>query len=348
MIPKSEIKEILIRSTNWVGDVVITLPALEAVRKNFPKSRISILARPWVAPMLEGHPAIDDIIPYEKRESGLSCAMGIIRMAGKLRKMRFDLAILFQNAFEAALLVYLAGIRYRIGYNTDGRGFLLSHSIKKNGSAPGNHQVEYYLNILRSMDWEAKTKDPKLAIDGNSEKDADILLEKYGVSHDELLIGLSPGAIFGPAKRWPAERFAKIGDWAVEKWGSKVVVLGSSSEEKVCGTLCESMVQKPLNFCGNTTLRQAMAIIKRCRYFVTNDSGLMHIAAALDVPLVAIFGSTDHIATGPRNKRSRIVRLDIDCAPCLKAECLTDFRCMLGIEPERVWAELESLREASN
>lgn len=343
-IDKSKIHRILIRTTNWVGDLVMTTPAIEVVRKNFPESTLTVLARPWVIPLLQSHPAVDHVLPLKTGHGYISHTVEIIKASGLLRKMKFDLAIIFQNAFEAALLAYLGGIRFRIGYNTDGRGFLLSHSVIREDEVLKVHQVEYYLSILRAMGWEAESRDPRLFVAEKDKEAIQSLLSSKGIGQDHFFLGLSPGAVFGPAKRWPAERFATIGDWAAKRWGAKIVVLGSEGEIGICSTVSQSMEHNPVNLCGSTTLGEAMALIERCHLFVTNDSGLMHIAAALNVPVVAIFGSTDPVATGPRSEKARIVQKPVDCAPCLKPECPTDFRCMLGIEPAEVWREMENLR----
>jgi heptosyltransferase-2 len=259
--------------------------------------------------------------------------------------LRFDLAILFQNAFEAALLALLGGVKFRIGYNTDARRLFLTHAVIRNDQVLGLHQVEYYLSILRAMEWEAETRDPQLFVDEKDMGAVRSLLLSNGISEDDFLLGLSPGAIFGPAKRWPAERFAAVGDWSVERWGSKVLVMGSHKENDICTAVYNSMKYPAMNVCGRTTLGEAMALIKRCHFFVSNDSGLMHIAAALGVPMVAIFGSTDPAATGPRSQKARIIKHQIDCSPCLKPDCPTGYRCLSSIEAAEVWNEMEILRE---
>jgi heptosyltransferase-2 len=344
-IDKSQIHRILVRGTNWIGDVVMSLPSLEAVRANFPGRKISVLAKPWVAPLYESHPAVDEVLPYQRATWFPRGLADIIGTALRLRRQNFDLAILFQNAFEAALLAFLAGIRYRVGYNTDARAFLLSHSISRDPEVMKQHQVEYYLSILRSMGWEAPAKDPVLHIVPKDEETAEKLLASHGISSHDFLLGLSPGATYGPAKRWPAERFAVIADWAAERWGAKVLLMGSDAETELCKALSQKMKRKALNLSGRTTLGEAMALIKRSQFFVCNDSGLMHLAAALNVPTVAIFGSTDGVATGPRGKYARIVRERVECSPCLEPECpFGHYRCMLNITAARVWEELESLR----
>jgi len=207
------------------------------------------------------------------------------------------------------------------------------------------HQVEYYLSILRGMNWRAESRDPRLYLGERESTAARSLLRSCGVGDRDFLLGLAPGAIYGPAKRWPPERFAAVGDLAADRWGAKVVVMGSKGEGAICEAVTRAMVSPVLNLCGRITLGEAMAVIRRCRTFLTNDSGLMHVAAALDVPLVAIFGSTDPVATGPRNRRARVVRRPMPCSPCLKPECFEAYGCLTAIEPGQVWDELVNLRK---
>lgn len=344
-IDRSKIDRILIRATNWVGDLVMTMPALEAVRENFSRSTLVVLARPWVIPLIENHPAVDRVLPLDKTGRFRSDLIEILKVARLIRQMRFDLAILFQNSFEAALLAYLGGVRLRVGYDTDGRGLLLSHPVGRDDTILNGHQVEYYLSILRAMGWEARSRDPSLVVAGKDIEAIGPMLSSGGIGPGDFLLGLSPGAIYGPAKRWPADRFAMIGDRAVEHWGAKVIVLGSPGEKEICGLVTGSMKHPGMDLCGRTTLGQAMALIQRCNLVVTNDSGLMHVAGALRTPTVAIFGSTNPATTGPLGEKARIVRHPVECAPCLKQECPTDYRCMLDIGPEDVWKEMETLRE---
>jgi heptosyltransferase-2 len=173
------------------------------------------------------------------------------------------------------------------------------------------------------------------------------LLSSKGIEDRDLLVGLSPGAAYGPAKRWPIERFAAIGDRAIKEWGAKVVVIGTEKERELGDTLTSATQPGAFNFCGMTGLGDALALIKRCRLFVSNDSGLMHVAAALKVPTVAIFGSTDSVATGPRGENARIVKQDLECSPCLKPECPVGYRCLLAVQPEDVWRSMETLRAES-
>ncbi|MBW1999489.1 MAG: lipopolysaccharide heptosyltransferase II [Deltaproteobacteria bacterium] len=344
-IDRTSIKKILVRSTNWVGDVVMSLPALEAIGKNFPDSEIIVLARPWVTPLLKNHPAVHGVMTLSKQGRLLSDMREVFRISTEIRDQDFDLAILFQNAIQAAIIAFLGGVRNRVGYNTDGRGFLLTHPVRRKSEVQKLHQVEYYLGILRGMGWDAETRDPVIFLDEEDTQRAWAILSSVGAGRDECVLGVSPGAIYGPAKRWPAERFAAVADRAAENWGARILIFGSKGEKDVCSRVKEHMEHEAIDLCGKTTLGEAIGLIKACDFFLTNDSGLMHVAAALGVPLVAIFGSTNPRTTGPRSQRAKVVTHNADCAPCLRKECPRDFHCMLDIGPEEVWENMETLRQ---
>jgi len=346
-IDRSKVHRILIRATNWVGDAVMSMPALEAVRANFPASHMTVLARPWVAPLYENHPAVNEVLPYRRGEGTLKDFSEFLKVIRMVRSLHFDMAVLFQNAFEAALIARLGGVKIRVGYNTDGRGLLLSHSVARGKDVLKLHQVEYYLTVLRAVGWDAPTRDPALSAAPDSVTRVRALLSSRGISDQDLLLGLSPGAAYGPAKRWPVERFAAIGDRAIREWNAKVVVIGSEKEKDLGEGLIALMAPGAVNCCGMTGLAEALALIQRCQWFVSNDSGLMHAAAALKVPTVAVFGSTDPVATGPRGRNARIVKQDMECAPCLKPECPVGYKCLLSVQADDVWREMQKLRAES-
>ena len=343
-ISPGEIQKILVRATNWVGDAVLITPSLVALKKTFPHAQITVLANPWVLPLIVNHPAVDRTIIIDKG-TGLLCSMGkLTRIISNLRNEGFDLAVLFQNAFEAAFLASMSGVRYRIGYNTDGRGFLLTHTVIRDEHILGVHQVDYYLGLIEAMGWQVEGREPSLFLNAGDIETTSLMLSSHGIEDHHVIVGLNPGATYGSAKRWPEERFAAIGDWAVERWNATVILFGSSSERDIGLRVSRRMQHAPINLCGLTTLGEVMALIKRCNFFVTNDSGLMHIAAAFHVPLVALFGPTNHITTGPVSETATIVRHAFDCSPCLKETCPLDHRCMLSIEPDEVWDAMESLK----
>ena len=331
-----QIKRILIRSTNWVGDAIITTPAIRAVRKNFPEAKISLLAKPWVAPIFYNNPYIDNILIYDAagKHRGLS---GIPSLSKELRKEKFDLAILLQNAFEAALIAVLAGIPNRLGYNTDARSLLLTHCICLKPALKRVHQIDYYLGILEGASLKSDGRHLTLVVTDEERKHAEKILAKHGITGKDRLIGINPGAVFGSAKRWFPERYAALSVKLQEYSGAKIAIFGGPGEKALGHYISELMGNRCVNFCGKTSLREAVALIERCQLFITNDSGLMHVAAALDTPQIAIFGSTDHITTSPGSPKSRIVRVPVPCSPCLKPDCPIDHRCMKNITVDMVY-----------
>jgi heptosyltransferase-2 len=336
------VNRILVRSTNWVGDAILTTPAVRAIRKNFPDAEVSILAKPWVVPVFHNNPDIDHILVYDShaRHKGWS---GKVRLSRSLRKSNFDLAVLLQNAFEAALLAYLAGIPVRLGYKTDGRHLLLTHGVHLEPRLKEIHEVEYYLGILEGAGLRSDGRDLSLHVSEKESDEAEAFLSEYKINSAQPLVGVSPGATYGPAKRWFPERFAALCNRLQETSGAGVVILGGPDDAAVGDQVSRSMKAPPVNLCGKTTLRQAVSIIDRCRLFVTNDSGLMHVAAALDIPLVAIFGSTNPVTTGPSGSKSHIVRVPMDCSPCLKPRCPEDHRCMEEISVDQVYEAAAAL-----
>jgi heptosyltransferase II len=339
-----DIKKILVRTTNWVGDTVMMIPALTALGKRFPDARITVLASPWVIPLLENHPCVDGTMVIDKGKGFFSTCKELTRVISRIRSERFDLAVLFQNAFEAAFLASMGGVRQIAGYNTDGRGLFLTHKVIRDKDILSVHQIEYYLRLVETLGCQIEDRKPDLHISDEDLESTRSMISFLGIEENSFVLGLNPGAVYGSAKRWPEDRFAAIGDLAAKNWNARVLIFGAFSEREIGDRVSGYMHADTINLCGQTTLGQAMALIKRCNLFVTNDSGLMHVAAAFDVPLVAVFGPTDYITTGPYGKNSRIVRHDIDCSPCLKETCPQDHRCMLSIKPEEVWEAMENLK----
>jgi len=316
------IRHLLIRSTNWIGDAVMTTPAVRALREQFPRARISILAKPLVAPVFEHSPRVDEVLVYDDtgRHRGLT---GKLRLARDLRQHDFDAAVLLQNAFEAALITAAARIPIRVGYATDGRGLLLTHPIKNYRRYKQGHHVDYFLSIVDQISGGSEKTGNRRRLEfftaESDRRTAENILADNGLSGNRLL-GLSPGATFGPAKQWPPERYSRLAD-EFHAAGWRVVILGGPGDRATAETIADGMRSPVVNLCGRTRLGEAAAVMERCSLFVSNDSGLMHLAAALEVPLVAIFGSTSAVATGPVSANSRVVQVDLACRPCLKPEC---------------------------
>ena len=344
LIDPRKIRRILIRAVNWLGDAVMTTPAIYAIRNSFPAARITLLAAPLVAELFSANPLVDEVMVYEKRGRHAGLA-GRLRLSRELKEKRFDLAILLQNAFDAALLAWLAGIPHRIGYRTDCRGFLLSNGCPVSGESRRLHHTEYYLKMLSHYGITARSKTLSLTVTEEEELEAEKTLMRGGIAATDFLLGINPGATYGSAKRWYPERFAAVADELSGIWGARVVITGAPAEKEIADDIAAAMKVECLNMAGRTSVRQLMALIKRCNFFITNDSGPMHIAAAFRVPLVAIFGPTDHITTSPFSDRATIVRQDTECAPCLKRECPSDHRCMMDITVKEVVAAALNIEE---
>ncbi len=337
---------ILIRATNWIGDAVMSLPAVRSVRERFSNAHIAVLARPWVADLYASESAVDRIIPYISR-SGFAGLKSKLRVASALRNEAFDCAILLQNAFEAAAIAKLAGIPQIIGYNRDGRGWLLSQAIPvpAKGEIPP-HERFYYLELLRRAGiLETLPESPEIRLSGISGLAEQGRERMARLPLPMPVIGLSPGAAFGHAKRWLPERFADAAESLAREHHAGVCLFGAATEHALCKEVA-SRIGKDVEVCnlaGQTSLREFMELAAACCLFLTNDSGSMHIASALGVPTVTVFGATDPITTGPTGNRARIIREPVSCSPCLLRECPIDHRCMTGVTVARVITTADEL-----
>ncbi len=332
-------QRILIRATNWVGDAVMCVPAMEAIRARFPRSHIAVLARPWVAG-LYGPELVDEVIPYEAAR-GWKDLRAKWRIASQLRARKFDCVILLQNAFEAAVIVWAAGIPCRIGYNRDGRGLFLSKPIAvPRKTEIHRHERFYYLELLR----RAGIIDAIPPVNFIRLRSADRhfqvgfrRLTQLGFQGD--VVGISPGAAYGGAKRWLPEHFAEASAELARKLSAGVAVFGSTDERELCAGVAARLEEQGIevrNLAGETSLAEFIDLAAACCVFLTNDSGAMHISSALGVPTVAIFGATDDVGTGPTGPLARVVRENVDCSPCLLRECPIDHRCMTRVSAARV------------
>ena len=313
----------------------MTTPAISVIREQFPHAEITVLANAMVSQLLLHHPGIDKIITFDRKGKHRGI-VGRLRLAIELRKHAYDLAIILPNSFDAALVPWLAGIPVRMGKCSDGRTMLLNERYNTtNGAAPG-HEVEYYLNLMQHFGITGSCTQPHLFVTSDEEKTASAFLAEYGIQSSDFVLGINPGASYGSAKRWYPDRFAQVARRLADEWGARVVIFGGPGETAIAADLESRLEGTAVNAAGKTTVRQLMALIRRCNFFITNDSGPMHIAAAFDVPLVAIFGSTDHTGTSPYNNNAIVVRNDVECAPCKLRECPTDHRCMTTVTAESV------------
>jgi len=339
-------ERLLVRSTNWIGDAVMTTPAIRTIKENYPDTEITLMALPWVSDVFAFCPHVDRIFIYDKegRHRGLS---GKLLLARDLRRQKFDAAILLQNAFEAALITTLARIPARGGYTTDGRGLLLTHGVKKQAGIDQRHQVHYYQQMLAGLGLRTGPDELELFVSPQKLHGArEALADVFSGRGRAPVIGLNPGAAYGPAKRWPAEKFAELATMLHEQTECLILVFGTKADNQAATMIQQTVPDRKwcLDLTGKTDLATAIAYIGCCDGFVTNDSGLMHVAAAVDTPLVALFGSTDHVATGPHGRRAVVLRKDLPCSPCKKTHCPEKhFACMEELSAREVCSSVLTL-----
>ncbi|MDY0222558.1 MAG: lipopolysaccharide heptosyltransferase II [Desulfobacterium sp.] len=340
---------ILIRGANWVGDAIMTTPVVRAVKKNFPHGHVTILVKPWVAPVFQNNPFVDEILIYDDKGRHKK-GWGTIRLSKDLRRHKFDLAVLMQNAFEAALITWLAGIPQRLGYDTDARGLLLNPCIPLDPNLKKVHLIDYYRGILRGAGLVDDGRTLDLFLGQEARVEAGKILQSHGhnvalshgpsyqLSRSKPIIAINPGATGGTAKRWFPERFAALAKKLSGRFKVKIFIFGGPGDYELGEKISVMSGGCCINLAGRTTLSTAFALIERCSLFITNDSGLMHAAAALGVNQVAIIGSTNPVTTPPSNLNSTVVRVPVPCSPCMKPECRYDHhQCMDKISVEMVY-----------
>ena len=356
--------KVLVVAPNWLGDAVLAMPAIARVRGLFPDSRITVLGLPHICELFKESPYADQRLTYS------DTLLSTIR---NIKKEKFDLAILFPNSFRTALIVYLARIPLRCGYNRDGRGVMLNMPLKVTKEIRDLDQVEYYRNIVNSSvchpelvsGSQAKRSRNKFGMTEEDHREvvfsgeqkrrewlhlsqdelqhANKILKNYNIPSGSLIIGINPGAAYGSAKRWYPERFAQVSSALVTRYKATVIIFGSQQELGIATEIEDLSGIPVINMAGKTNIRELMALIKQCNAFITNDSGPMHIAAALNVPVVAIFGSTDPGKTGPMGDGNIVIRKDADCSPCFKRKCPTNLKCMDLITVEDVIAGVDRI-----
>ena len=314
-IDPASVRRILIRVNNWIGDVVMISPAMRAIRAHFREARIAILAKSWVLETLSGDPFYDELIEYDDggRHQGV---MGRMRLAAVLRRRRFDLAILFQKAFDAAALACLAGARRRIGYATDRRSWLLTHALAL--PPPGTHHAEAFLGIARALGCPITDPHPVFHLREQDRGQAEAILNRAGLLGHAPLVAVHAGASKEP-RAWHPERFGLLGRRLVERHAARVILLGSQFERGLLDRIAAAIPRRGVFLPEpSLSIKTTGAVLERCHLFVGNDSGPMHVAAALGVPTVAIFGPGSPGKTAPVAARAPVVAIskDYPCSPC--------------------------------
>ena len=337
--------KIVVRGANWIGDSVMTIPALKRLRRRFPDASIYLHTRSWAEGVFRNADFLDGIIPIDQSGSKVG---NVLAQARELKRYDFDSCYLFPNSFESALVAKLAGIRERIGYSTERRGLFLTSAVPVPFWKSERHESEYYLNLIgpaAEIEDSSGANFPLLTISDERRDKASDLLKSLGAESSAPVIALGPGSTNSLAKRWPAESFASVSSKLYGSPGANVVLLGSNDDSAVAARLVELTPAPVIDLTGKTDLATATAILSLADLFISNDMGLAHIAAATGTPTIVLFGPTNELTTHPLGPHVEIIREPVECSPCMLRSCPIDHRCMTRITPERVFESAVKMLE---
>ncbi len=333
--------KIIVRGTNWIGDTVMTVPALTELRRAFPDAHITLHARPAAAEVLQDADFIDEIIPI----GGRSKAGSIFSQTRQIREGGFDIGITFTNSPESAAVQWLARVPMRFGYATQRRAKFLTDAIGVPEWKNDRHEVYYYLNLIEAV--KAKilgaeavpVTDPELVLNVSVEKLADAAdtLSELGIDRSHPLVALGIGSTNSRAKRWPADRYAALADRLASETKAQILLVGSNGDKDVAAEVQRLATSKFVDLCGQTGVAEAMAILGQADLLISNDMGLAHLAPAVGTPTIVIFGPTNDVTTRPFSQNAEIIRRLVDCAPCMLRDCPIDHRCMTGVSVDEVF-----------
>ncbi len=332
---KTEPRNIIVRMPNWIGDLVMATPILSDLRKAYPKARITAMCRSPIAELLREDPEIDELFCFSKT-SGFGRRAERRNVIEKLRKGEYDLGILLTHSFSSAWWFWLGKVKVRLGYECNGRKLLLTDSLPFPDNIQNQHLVVTYKMLLEPLGIPVSDTPPRLYLTPKEIHDAQTLLRQQGIPDGAMVVGINPGATYGSAKCWLPERFREVTERLLRDDNVYVVYFGDQNTVHLVKEICAGLPSRVINLAGLTTLRELSSIISNCDVILTNDSGPMHIADAIGTPMVALFGSTSEIVTGPY-RSGTIIHKHVECSPCYQRSCHIDFRCMKRIEADEVY-----------
>jgi heptosyltransferase-2 len=332
-------KKIIIRMPNWLGDAVMATPIIDEIRQKFPSASITIMAKENIAGLFEKDLRVNELFYF-------SLPKGSIFMRRKegrniieaLKRGKYDVGLLLTNSFSSAWWFFRAGIKTRVGFASDLRSCLLNEVVKFPKNRTSQHLVDTYKTLLKPFGIFSSKSMPKLFISQDEIKTAKEMIKRLGYKEGMKIIGINTQAAFGPAKCWPEERFLELTEMLNENSNLFLLFFGDVKCHASIENITCKFSSRVCNLAGLTSLRELMALISLLDLFITNDSGPMHIAAALNTPLIALFGSTSDIVTGPY-KKGLVIHKHVECSPCFKRVCPIDFRCMKRIAAVEVYDE---------
>ncbi len=327
---------------NWLGDLVMGTPVLKDLRVRFPDAEITAMCQGGAGALLEHDPHINEVLSF-RRPNGWIHHTHPYAIIQSLKQREFDLGILLTNSFSSAWWFFLGGVGNRLGYRTNMRGFLLNKAVPFPETKETQHLVLTYKMLLAPLGIPLSDTPPKLYVSSEELAHAKNMLSRLHVDLEkDILIGINPGAAYGSAKCWLPERFEELTVKLLENPKIRIVYFGDPAGAPLVDQICLNKPDRVINLAGKTSLRELVALIKCCSIFLTNDSGPMHIADALGIPLVALFGSTSDVKTGPYSKGT-VIHKHVECSPCYQRVCPIDFKCMKRIEVQEVYQELQKL-----
>ncbi len=344
-----KIRRVVVRGVNWVGDAVMTVPALRELRRILPDAHITLATRAWAAGLFADADFLDEILPHQPHAN---VARSVIQQARAWRAQHFDLALLLTNSFATALVACAARVPARVGYATDGRRWLLNQPVARPVWAKERHEIFYYLNLVAELEQRLYGRDTiaqqepryQLSVPALRQQQAWALLQQNNLTPHSLIV-FCPGSTNSRAKRWPVASYAQLGDMLAEQTGAQIVLIGAADEQEVSQAVAARMSQPVINLTGRTTLAESVALLSQATALVTNDTGPAHIAAALGRPTFVIFGPTNPTTTRPYGPTVRIIREPPACAPCMLRDCPIDHRCMTAVTPEQVFQKVLSAKD---
>lgn len=329
---------------NWIGDLVMATPILRDLHRQWPEASLTAMCQSSAVPLLENNPNLTEIYAF-KKPSGWIHRAHPLDIIENLQHGEYDLGILLTNSFSSALWFWRGHVAHRIGFKTHFRSLLLNTAVPFPANKETQHLVHTYKALLGPLGIPLSDTPPELFVTPQEKEAAAFLLSTLKISPQNKIVGINPGAAYGSAKCWMPDRFREVTEKLVQD--PEVVVLyfgdqaGAPLIHKILSELEEKgMSERVVNLAGKTTLRMLMALFLRCSAILTNDSGPMHIASALRIPLVALFGSTSDVKTGPYNG-GVVIHKHVECSPCYKRVCPIDFRCMKRIEVDEVYQALK-------
>ncbi|MCH9631941.1 MAG: ADP-heptose--LPS heptosyltransferase 2 [Chlamydiae bacterium] len=328
-------KNIVVRMPNWLGDAVMASPVLQLLKQKFPDARLTLYGTKASLALFEHDPFVDHFLTLDKNKSGQLKIQ-------ELKDCKFDYGVLLTNSFSSAWLFFRAKIPTRLGFSKDMRGLFLTHSLPYPKDKSKMHHIELYQELLKRVGIN-KGSNPKLYLSDAEKMWATNFLSEHHIEPGSILIGVNPSAAFGSSKCWLEERFRELSIELLKHSSTHLLFFGDPSAKEKNERICSGL-KNSTNLAGETSIRQLMALTQKCDLFLTNDSGPMHIACALDTPVVALFGSTSPEATGPYG-RGVYLRKKVSCSPCYKRECPIDFRCMKAIKVQDVHFTIQNQLE---